>query len=313
MARRMPPTRIKEGLETLDRPCLSSPRNPRVKPYDIHTSRIAARTPFSSFAGEGGDIGRRRRPSFDGLWRRMGCGPPLPPESDCATVIVNLRRIIPAFRTPSGPPGHLPHFVEKEAPDEIDLSELRRGTPGEGPGAPARVCEPTRQIPAPAVTDACVRGQNCANRRIFSLQPRKPLKTPKTRVDKGRFSTAEQAPNDVRTRAERSPNDAEQRPNATLLRRTEGSRARTSGRRPSPAGVARRGALAVEASVDERRRPDARGDAPHAPVMSQRKLAQDLELAVALALAEQGERLDPQAPRVRPASGTPSEARSPPA
>ncbi len=35
--------------------------------------------------------------------------------SDCTTVTVNLRRIIPAFRTPSGPPGHLPRSAEKEA------------------------------------------------------------------------------------------------------------------------------------------------------------------------------------------------------
>ena len=210
-------------------------------------------------------------------------------------------------------PTRIKEGLETLDPPRLSSPRDLRGKPGEGSGALARACEPTRQTPAPAASDACVRGRDRANRRIFSIQPRKPLKTPKTRVDKGRFSTAEQAPNDIRTGAERSPNDAEQRPNAPLLRRTEGSRARTSGRRPSPAGVARRGALAVAASVDERRRPDARGDAPDAPVMSQRKLAQDLELAVALALAEQGERLDSQAPRVRPASGTPSEARSPPA
>ncbi len=93
--------------------------------YDIHTSRIAARTPFSSFAGEGG------------AKRRMGCGPPLLTKSDRATVIVNLRRIIPAFRTPSGPPGRLPHSVEKEAPDEIDLCQSR--SPGrEGRPLPPR-------------------------------------------------------------------------------------------------------------------------------------------------------------------------------
>ncbi len=57
------------------------------------------RSPFPAFARlrEGGPKGR------------MGCGPLLRPESDCATVIANLRRTMPAFRTPSGlrPPSPL--------------------------------------------------------------------------------------------------------------------------------------------------------------------------------------------------------------
>ncbi len=211
------------------------------------------------------------------------------------------------------PPTGIKEGLETLDPPRLSSPRNPRGKLGEGSRALARACEPPRRIPASAATDACVRGHDRANRRIFSIRPRKPLKTPKTRLDKGRFSTAEQAPNDVRTGAERSPNSAEQRPNAPLLRRTEGSRARTSGRRLPPPGVARRGVLAVPASVDERRRPHARGDAPAAPTLSQRKLVQDLELAVALALAEQGERLDPQAAASRPASGTPSEALSPPA
>ncbi len=185
--------------------------------------------------------------------------------------------------------------LETLGPARLSSPRDLRGKPGERPGALARACEPNRQTPAAPASDACVRGRDRANHRIFSIEPRKPLKTPKTRLDKGRFSTAEQALNDIRTGAERSPNDAERRPNAPLSPRTEGSRARRSGRRPPPAGGARRGTVPAPASVDERRRPHARGDAPGAPVMSQRKLAQDLELAVALALAEQGQRLDSQA------------------
>ena len=44
---------------------------------------------------------------------RMGCGRLPQCWPDCRSVDVNLRRAIPAFRTPSGPPGPLPHFVEK--------------------------------------------------------------------------------------------------------------------------------------------------------------------------------------------------------
>ena len=45
----------------------------------------------------------------------MGCGPPPQSWSDCTTVTSSLRLAIPCFpRTPSGPPGHLPRFAEKE-------------------------------------------------------------------------------------------------------------------------------------------------------------------------------------------------------
>ncbi len=37
----------------------------------------------------------------------------------------SLIELSPAFRTPSGPPGHLPRFAEKEGRDEIDLCESR--------------------------------------------------------------------------------------------------------------------------------------------------------------------------------------------
>ena len=46
----------------------------------------------------------------------MGCGPLPRRKSDCTTVTANLHRSIPAFRTPSGPPGHLPRFAEKGEP-----------------------------------------------------------------------------------------------------------------------------------------------------------------------------------------------------
>ena len=65
-----------------------------------------------------------------GAKRRMGCGPLLRRKSDCTTVTANLHRSIPAFHTPSGPPGHLPRFAEKgnarAACRVDDLCECRR-------------------------------------------------------------------------------------------------------------------------------------------------------------------------------------------
>ena len=63
--------------------------------------------PFPSFAGEGG-----RRSRTDGVWPAASTvsriARPLPQAFD---------DLIPAFRTPSGPPGHLPRFAEKGALD----------------------------------------------------------------------------------------------------------------------------------------------------------------------------------------------------
>ena len=43
----------------------------------------------------------------------MGYGPLLLRWKDCTSIIANLHRLLPAFRTPSGPSGHLPRFAEK--------------------------------------------------------------------------------------------------------------------------------------------------------------------------------------------------------
>ena len=97
--------------------------------YGIRTSQSPC-GPLPQLAGEGG------------AKRRMGCGPPLRRKSDCATVIANLRRTIPAFRTPSGlrPPSPLRGEGElvtaMKSPEEhreFDLCECRFRHGGAGP------------------------------------------------------------------------------------------------------------------------------------------------------------------------------------
>ena len=67
----------------------------------VFTHLSSPRGSLPQLAGEGGAIGRRRRPSFDGLWRRMGCGPLLRRQTACTNVTANLRSKRPAFHTPS--------------------------------------------------------------------------------------------------------------------------------------------------------------------------------------------------------------------
>ncbi len=84
--------------------------------WGYHISNRGAPPPFSSSAGEGGGIGRRKTPVFDGLWRRMGCGPLLEHKSDCMTVSANMAPTGELLSAPHPAFGHLPRFVEKGNP-----------------------------------------------------------------------------------------------------------------------------------------------------------------------------------------------------
>ena len=93
----------------------SAPGNRPTPAVRAETGSDDPRDSFSSFAGEGGSLGRPEgRPSLDGLQRRMGCGPLIGYQSDCTTVSANPASTGELLSTPHPAFGHLPHCVEKE-------------------------------------------------------------------------------------------------------------------------------------------------------------------------------------------------------
>ncbi len=112
---------------------------PRAWNYRMHTSLAATALPEerlpaanaipSPRSGEGGAVGRPEgRPSFDGLWRRMGCGPPPPTALDLRDRHSQPHTEPPCLPHPIRPlSGHLPQ-------------------PSWGRGCPA--CAASRTMPA---------------------------------------------------------------------------------------------------------------------------------------------------------------------
>ena len=123
------PRRLAFGLSAADRSPIA-----RSAPPAVFTHLRSPRGSLPQLAGEGG------------AKRRMGCGPLVRPKSACTNVTANLRRTIPAFRTPSGlrPPsplrgeGETRHREQSHQKHrEFDLCERRSG-------APARRSRPQR-------------------------------------------------------------------------------------------------------------------------------------------------------------------------
>ncbi len=145
-------------------------------PPTAFTHLQSARGPLPQLAGEGG------------AKRRMGCGPPLQPEPDCAIVTASLRPTIPAFPTPSGlrPPSPLrgegetcaaaapPVPLAEPAPPPVPLAEPRPPLAGaESPldiAAPPAV-EAQLAPPAPAPVAPPFARPNLSNFAMSNFSP----------------------------------------------------------------------------------------------------------------------------------------------
>ena len=89
------------------------PFSPRQKLTYSHISKVARSFPSSAQLcwGRWRHRASIRRPSFDGLWRRKGCGPLHQPQSDCTNVTAN------GPRTEIGRPGlRIVRLLNQEPP-----------------------------------------------------------------------------------------------------------------------------------------------------------------------------------------------------
>ena len=85
--------------------------------------------------------------------------------SSCTAIAASLNRTVPAFRTPSGPPGHLPRFAEKEARHKIDLWRVLRAL-DERSSAPAPA-SPSRSQTETAALRVCNLASEALHREVM--------------------------------------------------------------------------------------------------------------------------------------------------